>query len=401
MYLFKKYRSLFKKYRSLWVKLITIILLTFLGFSCKSSNNNSFVWHPVENNIPYFNNDHTVIGISNYNKNYGDLLTLLNNYLVNKKSKFKLEKLNLLVDNTRELSVVSIGDQRLIILSQDRLIEYNMITESAVVIAKEGRGPGYIKYSSDMVKIGDEVYVAMQLGKIAVFNCTVKPCNYKKTFKLNTNIYSLALKGDSLAILGYLLGTGIKEPKANKSIVDKGIKVYNNNLNKMGAFCEVYNTNKQWMLLRPFVSNGMVRYSRTQNLFFVIFNRFPFIYVFDGSRDFDLQKSYKLFTFDIGYQKYWPKEGRRRIVMKDHSIISNITVLNGNKLLIQTKTKSNRRAEGGLWVWDQKIRFYLIDFSNSKNYYLGSRVYNNTKQNIYCTEIGCLVSKGGSLYIIK
>ena len=123
------------------------------------------------------------------------------------------------------------------------------------------------------------------------------------------------------------------------------------------------------MLQRPF-SEGIVEFSEKKKLYFLAFERLPFIYVFN--KNFEQVTVLKIEEFILGKQEYDTGKGKLSVVQGDFSIISNIKNVTDDSFLIEVKTRKNRRIVDKIYQWDSNIDYYIINLTDFKSTYIGS-----------------------------
>jgi len=373
------------------------LLAATLSYCSKSDN---VVWHPIKEKIPHYDNEHTLIDSVNhadYASSESKVLELLHSYL-NENEDIIPVKLDVSVGQGDGVSVQSIESDRLLILDSfdNRFVEYDLNSDSTVQLAEVGRGPGDIMLSRE-ISIQDKfAYIALGGGRIEKFDCKMRPCQHSESFKTEYNPYSFTTAGDFFALLSMPTGFG-GGVKTDRSIPENAIKVIDSNEKEIGGFGKTYDIGGHWLLLRPLVNQGFIRYSSSSELFILSYERFPFLYIYDGN--FELANTFELAPFEIGEQKYWPKKGEREIVLEDHSEISLLTDLGKGQILVETRTKKNRRTKNNRFVWDHLNRYYLVSLSNGKNIFLGSKEF-ESYTSIYPTENNLILNNGGVLYEI-
>ncbi|HKJ46392.1 MAG TPA: hypothetical protein VJ991_11250 [Balneolales bacterium] len=359
---------------------------------------------PQEKYIPNHNFKNTII-VSRRNsfskssiKNRS--LKTLYNYLKNQ-SKYSTKKLNI-ISNVNQ--IISLSNNWFLILDKfdNKLIEYNILTDSLIHIAGFGRGPGELNFSKDMVKDGNNIYVAQNM-QVSHFNCLKVPCKYSSATELTNMPYSLDVNEDSLIYLSSKIVKGIKGPKLDKSLNDlKALHMLNLiNGKDLGYFGDTYKINGQWMLIKPLISNGFVRFIPKSKSTLLAFKRFPLIYIYNNNHK--LSKVYKLSNFITGKQKYNTISGSLHAVMKNYSLIKNIIILN-NMIIIKTLTVKNEHISNHHYVSDSRLYdFYVININNNKNYHIGELVLDKKDpyENIFYTKKNIFIYNNGSLFTVN
>ncbi len=381
-------------------KVFVVALLTAFLYSCaKEKKASGTVTVPQTKNIPHYNDDHIAITKrTSFSQlpDKPDVLVALHNYLVDP-DKFTPQKLNVIATVNE---VISLGKNKLLMLDSrdNRLFEYDVKNDSSIDVATHGKGPGDLNFAIDMEKGGDTVYVAQNM-QVSRFNCGISPCAYIGTTELKTMPYSLALDDSSMAVSGSMIVRGAKGPKLNKKLDNlKAVHVVNASGKEIGEFGDTYKTVGQWMLLQPFVSESLVRYSPAAKTFLLAFKRFPLIYTY--SDDFKLKHTYKIDGFILGKQNYDTRTGMLKIVEGDYSRINQLQAVGEHDVLVEMDTYTNRHAVNKHYVSDHKIDYYAVYPGIEKSYYIGGLTLKNSDMNesIYPTSQGLIISKKGSLY---
>ncbi|MGF1669444.1 MAG: hypothetical protein ACFCU6_03275, partial [Balneolaceae bacterium] len=339
------------------------------------------VEHPIEERIPFYDFNHILIDIKNsfitLNQKSQELV-LLYQYLQNPE-KIAFEKLDLLVGSPfPAFNVVSFGDDRLVILddNSNKLHEYNLETKKASVISDFGRGPGDFQFPLEMVKHHDMIYILREDMFLSVFDCKENPCLHNDDISLQFTPSSLATFKNKFAILGGRVDNENVEGTNSHQMLDysKSVHIIDKNSEEISSFGKIYDINGHWMLHRPFVLNGKVRYGEYDDKFVLAFKPFPYIYIYDAN-DLRIENTFKLSDFLLSKQKYWPNERRLRTPEEDFSYINNIEVFNGHLLWIEVETKTNYRITESSILWDRKLDYYVIDLSDRASYYMGYYEY--------------------------
>lgn len=356
---------------------------------------------PQVDHIPHYNDTHIAITKDIPFSQMPDKPAALSNlyrYLQHPDN-FTQRKINTIALVNQMLYV---GNNRLLFLDQanNNLTEYDLKTDSAYKIAGSGKGPGDLLFAGEMVKRGATVYVAQQM-QISRFNCAVMPCQYSGTTELKFMPYSVALAGDSIAVLGNVVGFGSRNPGlVNKLKNLKAIHLINGSGNQVSVFGDAYNVGTDWMLLRPFVSEGFVRYSITQKQFLIAFQQFPIIYVYGSN--LKLIHSYKISDFILNKMKYIPHSALQFNWKIDRSMIKTMSVFKGNYLLIETVTATNSHVSDHLVLSDWQHNFYVLNLTSQKSYYMGKFTTTGSSPNadITATSKGLFIYKGEDAYWI-
>lgn len=376
-----------------------LLLLLFINSACSHKSQPQTIMVPVNKDIPHYNDSHIIINRkTTYSKFPGksDVLNTLNQYLQNPQ-KFSLRKLQITADVG---NVISLNKDNVLLLDtrNNRLIEYNISNDKSMDVAKNGRGPGELLFSKDMVKRGDRIYLANQM-QVSRFNCNNQPCAYAGETKLGFIPSSLTISGDSLAILGSFSMRGInKKQLKNKLEHLKAVHVVKLSGKSVTSFGQPYAIHNQWMLIRPFVSDGLVRYLPNRKQYIVAYKRLPLIYVYN--QQFKLQQTYKIADFFTGKQKYIRKKLELFIVNGNFSRIQHIVPVNDNNALIIIRTLTKLSNNKNPRKYKLQYDFYDVDFKGEQSYYLGSINPEKPRslQNIFVTGSDIFIYKNATLF---
>ena len=388
---------------------IFFVISLMTVFSCKSEGGDyagNSVIHPIKENIPHYDQEHISIDTVRTFKNMQEKperLELFHQYLRNS-DRIITEKLNIEVGSPYPgFNVVSIDDGRLMVLdiTNDRLLEYDLNDHNFLMLAERGRGPGDIMYSEEMVKHMNSIYIASGNMRISRFDCKTTPCEFDEVIPLKFSPSSIALAGDTLAVLGSVdvrAASGNKHEDGLKDL--KAIHLLNGTGDNMSVFGETYNTDGHWMLLRPFVFDGMIRYSPAEDLFILSFMMFPYLYIYDA-RDQSLKTTYEISDFLLGKQRYWPDIGRLEVPMENYSIIRSTKIIENNLLWLEIETRKKRRIPNS--HWDLLFTYYVVDLKNREAYYMGNveAEGNGSSEQFFFIENGLIIHRGGSLFWAK
>jgi hypothetical protein len=383
--------------------LLLLGLVAILILQCNNKKNqDKFVFHPIEENIPYFNYEHSKITKeNNLSKTFDNGLSEINllTKFLKKTSKQDFQKLNLLVRDPYRFDATSISSNRLVLLDElsNRLIEYDLSSDTTVNLAKKGKGPGDINFPQGIHKDQNNINIPLADMRISQLNCSQRPCLYQRTIELDFRPYSLTKTDSNFAVLGSInvnnSGNNIQFESKLEEI--RPIHFLKDNGEEINSFGNAYDVNGHWMLLRPLVNNGKIRYLPSEDTYALIYQRFPFIYIYDSN--FKMQKVYEISDFILGKQKYWPETGKVRIVKQNHSLIRNVKVIGGKYVLLEIEEKKDQQTSDFKRTWSRSFDYYLLNISNDKSYYLGS-TSPNEKQSIHVLDNGMLINNNGVLH---
>lgn len=383
------------------VRFSILLCLALVLADCNPKHSRSgTITVPQISRIPHYSDSHVSITKKlDFNKmpDKPPALDHLYHYL-QQPDKFTGEKLKL-ISNVSQ--VLSIGNSHLLILDTfaNNLSELDLKTDSTWEVARYGRGPGDLLFAEEMAKKGTMVYVAQQM-QISRFDCSIFPCKYSGTTELKFMPYSLAFSGDSIAALGNIVGFNRNDADKIKKLPNlKAVHLINNEGKQVGVFGDAYNVGHDWMLLRPFVSSGFVRYSSSQKQFLVAYREFPIIYVYGN--DLKLKQTFSISAFTLDKMKYSPHNGLS-FGFHDHTVIRDLTIFGRNDVLIETVTLTNRHISNHQILNKRRHDFYVLDLKNHQNYYMGDMNLNESDPNIAVTATsdGLFIYKGDKAYWI-
>lgn len=368
--------------------------------------------HPKEKNIPHYTHDHISVDTTRLFNELdvkSEELLLLYRYLENP-NKTTVARLDVKIGSPfSAFNVVSVDNERIVILddSEDRLLEYSLNDDQVVTLAQFGRGPGDIHLPTEIVEHNNFIYILREDMQISRFNCQSIPCEFDKFISLEVNPASLApTTDDSLAVLGtHPISQSAGLDMEERSDYNKPVKIINQVGRELATFGSMYDTEGHWLLLQPFVSNGKIRYSSTNHLYILTFDRFPYIYIYDA-HTLELEDTYKISNFLLGKQSYWPDERRLRTPENDYSIIRNISIVENNLLWIEVETRTNYTIADRKVEWDKEFQYYLVNLRNGAAYYMGNYKSegNSYGKNIYLTQENLILyneEEGALFRVIK
>jgi len=359
-------------------RFLSILLFTLV--SCSSDNSTTEegpVKHPQKENYPYTQVNHyevdttqSAIDISNLRK-----LNQIQAFLDSSSSSIPTAReVPVQISRFENLLIKPISRHRLIFIDTETqdLFEYNQPQDTVYQLAEYGRGPGKLSSSKELSYNNGKLMIPMSSGRISLFNCQTTPCNFEEEKRLeDLIIYSADMMDDGSFVA---LGNAPIRDKSD-TLRSEALHTFNNNGNYLNSFAETYDTEGHWMLRRP-LSEGIVKYNPPSEQYVLAFERLPFVYILDN--DFNRVRSYKFNDFIVGQQKYWPQEGRLKIVMSDHSLIKDMVFFD-DFALVKINTKKNQEVVGKRFVWDRESTYYLLDLNNNRATFFGNRKVKSKK----------------------
>lgn len=307
-------------------------------------------------------------------------------------------ELTAVVSSTYAFHVASIDESTLILLdeSDDRLIQYDLEESNSVSLAPKGRGPGDILFTREMQLFDQRAYVGMQGFRISIFNCRHDPCEYDSTITTDFNNYSVSPTYENLVVLG-IPSFGHEQDPAPHNIDQSAIHILTDEGTVQRSFSPVYQhivpTVREQMN-----SEGTVRSFPELDSHIVMYNMFPYIYVYNNEGE--LTDKYRLPDFKQGYYDFHDDQRIGRFRHNDNSNIVNTSRLGDEWIFIQLR---NRR--GLEWVEDhgldgqQAYTYYAFNVSSHDLYKIGedNAVQVGENRAIFPVEHGLVINKQGTL----
>jgi hypothetical protein len=357
------------------------------------------IMHPIEENIPHHNRNHLTVektGQPGNLQSMPDIISDFHRYL-NDPEQVQLVGLDLLIGSgVLGLHVVSIDANRLVILDADRdhLFEYDLSTQDKITLAESGRGPEDIQFARDMIKQDNRIFIVREDMYISVYDCNSFPCEFEETISMDFRPISLTVADNRFAVLGF---PGDNRPQNQSGDEPSGsfqpVRLLDSAGQYETSFGEIYDTEGHMMLLRPFISNGKIRYSPAEHLFILAYPRFPYLYIYEAD-NLTLKEIYRISDFTIGQQSYRPDERSLTIPMNDFSEIRSVVVIRDHMLLVETITLRNfNNVVGPENRWDRWCDYYIINLENRASYYLGGyeNIGDTPWQYTYIAENGLMI----------
>lgn len=389
------------------VTLIAILFVcpTLFLVSCSSNGetDSRVVEHPIPGLIPYHEREHISI---ERDYSFGDLtdpnegIKLLNRYLVDP-DQMEVERLEVEVKDGKRLKAVPMRDERLVLLdtSTDRLTEYNLTTNSSELLANFGRGPGELQHSIDLERVGDYLYVARRDMRLSLFKCS-DTCIYDKTIVLDVQPLSIASTESGLLMaVGLMIGGG--EYAEKESIIESSpFQIVSRETGQLiDEFGSIYKTRFKMVLAR-FNRTSIVGYLNEQGKYVAVSSWFPYVYIYN--ENFEIEETYKIDNHIQNTFEFNSAEQRRTFPVKDHTLISEMKVMNDGRILLLTTTRTNRREKEGETVHDYRYDYYVIDHSIRDTFHIGTDSHTSAYQQMLFPVGNQLIKNdGGILYHIK
>ncbi|HCD53158.1 MAG TPA: hypothetical protein DEQ34_11960 [Balneolaceae bacterium] len=358
-------------------KAITVFLILIIGCSASKESEE---YHPKEELFPYHSSTVNVYSIERkFNEKIKESKIVRGQSLLEKEA-FRTTFQYSLVDSIpeplaslEEIEIESSEAGRVFVLDvfQNEVFEYSLEEQEWQKIAGQGRGPGEIMFSKDLVYDNNKLYVTASDTKISVFDCTFTPCEFEKV--INTSeifAYSSIIKDDTSIIMGQYSKNS--QMSSNIDEIQTLFKMDKNG-NISEPFGSFYDIRNQWMLIQPFQS-GKVRAVNDQNDSFIqYYDLIPELYYFEKNK---LKKKYQINGFNISKRKYIPETQELFINFEDWSFIDDMSYVNDNLQILVIKHLGNPRDTKSGFEWDESKDFYLLDTKANKSTFLGQTFLN-------------------------
>ncbi len=385
---------------------LLLLMITFISGCGKTHRSNGTIIVPEKDNIPHYHDSFIAVKKSiSFNKlpDKTPILVRLNSFFSHPE-KFKLKKLPVL---SIPQKFISLNGNRMLLLDirRNQLLEYETKTDSVQIIASSGHGPGDLLFAGDMTHKGDMVFVTQNM-QISRFDCRHVPCVYSGTTELHYMPYSVALPGDSMAVFGVStkMMRGFKSLKVEMDLSHlKIVHVFNSVGKQVASFGDTYQTGGYWMLFRPFIYDGVVRYNTSRQSYFLAYKNFPFIYEYGNH--FQLRQVYKIPDFVMPKMKYNIKKGQLFNPTGTYSAIQSVRQVSNNDILLGIKTVVNLQynKKSHEMLRGYRYDYYVLDLKNNKNYFAGELKLKRSPmfQGIYVTANQIVRVKDGNLYLVE
>ncbi|NBC28183.1 MAG: hypothetical protein GVY08_15070 [Bacteroidetes bacterium] len=385
---------LFSKWNQRSILLITVFI--FFGFACQE--NRKFEYHPKLENIPYA--DRVTNSISK-EKSSEILNEQLPDYLINFRkflespNQFNEQILELYIQSIDRLEVEAINENSLLMLDfRKRLSQIDLIRGKSTSVASQGRGPGELMGAREMKKVGDFVYILNSDLRISIFDCKNIPCLHQQTIPIKNAVSSIDKVEDStFVVISTERRSGEPVLENQEEYQIRPLKILDKLNNTVQEFGLAYDTKGHWMLERPMIDYGTVLFDRKREQFIVIFERFPFIYIYN--KQFKLDTLLRIESFIIGKQKYWPDTGRLRTIQNDHSLIKTVRIFDNKYLLVKVNTKKDYAHEDNS-LKNYQYDYYAVNLTTFESYYLG-QISMNQEFDLFITKYGVLYAKNDNI----
>lgn len=347
------------------------------------------VVHPIADSIPYYGQSHIPIDTSHSIDELEDPtepIAALADYLDDPEA-FGHQELDVFVNNAFDFHVTSVGEDRLVMLDtrENRLLEYNLGSDEGTQLADEGQGPGDVEYAEDMAREGRYIYVAMNFGRVARFDCEPVPCEFDREINLGFRIRSVAPVDDStLAVLV----AGFEEEKDDE-FEEGPVRLVDREGRARRSLGTAYQSEHPLVRTR-FTQDAMVRYSNTSDLFVIAYRDLPVLYAYDASGE--LRDTYGIEFFIPTFAEHNVERGSMSIDNRQgRSDVWNVIALDEEFHMVRVQT--------GEVNGEHRVDYYAVNFNEGQSYHVGR--WNREEGYIFPTDLGFVLNDRGDLSFIN
>jgi len=364
-----------------------------------------YVTHPTDEKLPHNDVESNKLEInSDFSKvdTIPNQLKYLHHFLTDSTMYDDIVKLSFLVNDQDAIYAEALDVGNLILLDQrdDRLVHYNLESHEYIKIAPKGRGPGDLAFTQELQLHDDKIFVGMQGYRLSVFDCIENPCKYEETIITDFNIYSIAPSNHKLAIIG-LLPFGRENDLNSKDVDEFAVHMIDESGEIEKSFNPVYQD--KFPAVRERVNaHGSVRFFEKTETYAVLFNKLPYIYIYDQTGNLDVK--YKIPDFEQRLFDFHEGDmmGRERY-HRDNSYITHAEKVDDEWLLITVRERKKLFWEDRTLHFDEAyiyLGFYLPD---EKLFEIGrDKIRPHTDRKvIYPTDYGLLVTRNEVSYWVS
>jgi len=359
------------------------ILLFLVGCHNEASETQVEIIVPERERIPHYDREHIVVDQSRSFQELVDPpaeLVLLHNYLQNPNELTRVP-LDLMFSGFvgPGFGVQSLSPNRLLILSNSQLIEYDVSTHHHSTIAGEGQGPEDIYRASDITLKDEMVHIARGDMYVSSFDCREVPCKHIDAIYVNFRPQSAAVGETHYTLLE--LGDG-SDPLR---LVDRSGK-------QIAAFGDAYDSEEYPILTNYFSQFGQVQYSSSTDRHILSYSAFPYLYIYDSS--LELLETYELADFSLPQFIFEPGERSVSSPQNDLDMVNSIRVVDNGSLLVEKLSVSHITE-----TQDQNYRheFYVLDLKHGDSFYIGGhdrpgqKLGVSTGEQVFVTDFGLVI----------
>ncbi|MCC5906903.1 MAG: hypothetical protein JJU13_11885 [Balneolaceae bacterium] len=354
--------------------------------------------HPIEEKIPYYDNDHHLIKANE--PDLADItlpedLEQLHLYL-NDPSAYQQTSLELFTSGSSNTDIAFLDHSVFVVLDTraDNFFLYDVNSGQSTILAPTGRGPGDIAYTEEMRVYDNNVYIAMEDMRISSFTCHQNDCVYKETIPLDYSALSVAKVDSGLyAVLALFLN----QPDSEPEIDGKSVRLVNSQGKVQEIFGDSYKTD-QWILLFS-INDGMIRHHKELNTYVLTYSWLPYLYIFD--ENLALAQSFRFENFTQGTVHYMPAVSGSSPLSPNRTTIDRIDFMGDRYALIVTTTRHQHDDTNDPEMsFSYRNDYYALDLHANESYHLGARE-SEKKSTIYPNSGTFIMNKDGELFQIE
>lgn len=305
-------------------------------------------------------------------------------------------ELKFFASNNDSFHAASLNDSTLLFLDHhsNGLHHYYLHEDKSERLAPEGRGPGDLFFTREMQLQNNTAYIAMEGGRVSLFNCGTIPCEYEETVMTEFNHYSVTPSGQNLLVLGVPPYMGPDDPDAentNQNVVhqlDASGEVLN-------SFSPVYK-HKSPLVRIQFTMGSKIRSFEDHGLYAKTHRALPYLYLYNS--DFELSSKYLLPDFMPGYYLHSDSGMGAGSALPKNSSIAHLEKLDEDRLFIQVRDQVPSDELGG--NTGRTYRYFVFNVSDHTLYSIGEEAFDDAdlSRSVYLTEYGLIVNEQGTLY---
>jgi len=305
-------------------------------------------------------------------------------------------ELNFFASNNDSFHAASLNDSTLLFLDHhsNGLHHYYLHKDESELLAPEGRGPGDLFFTREMQFQNNTAYIAMEGGRVSLFNCGNIPCEYEETVMTDFNHYSVAPSGQNLLVLGIPPYMGPDDPDAentNQNVVhqlDESGEVLN-------SFSSVYEHRSPLVRIQ-FTMGSKIRSFEDHDIYAKTHRALPYLYLYDS--DFELTAKYLIPDFMPGYYLHSNDGPGAGSALSKNSNITHIEKLDDDWLFMQVRDQVPSEELGG--NSSRTYHYFALSVSDHTLYNVGEETFDDAdlSRSIYLTDHGLIINEQGTLY---
>lgn len=364
-----------------YVSLVVAVIVAFTA--CKSNTSENYL--PELTDIPFYENEHVVLdrqsnleGLSNLPQT----AEMLRDYLQDP-SDFEQQVLPALITYGDMTLVQEIDENRIVIADQiqHQLAVVNSERMDTTVVAKEGNGPGDVRFIEDIGFLGNRMYVGMGTMKVSVFKID-ETVSYENTINKGISASSLAPTDTGTLTSGSPVFGPNTDPSEFEDL--ESITLWSDEGEKEHSFGKTYPLRGRFMLSRSMIDDNIMRSVPGRDELVLSYQNFPILYRYDFAGE--LLKTYTLDDFHTMVTYYEEEERSISVPLDDFSQVTDLQFLDEEHLLIYTKTfikgeegNENRDMESIPTLTETRHLFHLLNVENNEYSFLGEITGEDTK----------------------